>query len=145
MNLSLLGKKAIVCGSTDGIGKSSAMLMAKRGAEIILVSRNKDKLEMTISELSWENGQNHSFISADFNNSDELEEKTMEIAKKITEKSPYAIERAKQSVKSVSNMKLKEGLKFEREMFLECFNSDDGKEGITAFIEKRKANLLLQH
>jgi len=75
MNLSLLGKKAIVCGSTDGIGKSSAMLMAKRGAEIILVSRNKDKLEMTISELSWENGQNHSFISADFNNSDELEEK----------------------------------------------------------------------
>ena len=64
----------------------------------------------------------------------------MEIANKITEKSPYAIERAKQSVKSVSNMNLREGLKFEREMFLECFTSDDGKEGITAFIEKRKAN-----
>ena len=37
-------------------------------------------------------------------------------------------------------MNLREGLKFEREMFLECFTSDDGKEGITAFIEKRKAN-----
>jgi enoyl-CoA hydratase len=73
-------------------------------------------------------------------NPDELEDKTMEIAKTITEKSPYAIERAKRSVKSVSNMNLDKGLKFEREMFLECFNSDDGKEGITAFIEKRKAN-----
>lgn len=73
-------------------------------------------------------------------NPDELEDKTMEIAKTITEKSPYAIERAKRSVKSVSNMNLEKGLKFEREMFLECFNSDDGKEGITAFIEKRKAN-----
>ena len=70
----------------------------------------------------------------------ELEIKTMEIAKTITEKSPYAIERAKRSVKSVSNMELKKGLKFEREMFLECFNSEDGKEGITAFMEKRKAN-----
>jgi enoyl-CoA hydratase len=70
----------------------------------------------------------------------ELEMKTMEIAKTIAEKSPYAIERAKRSVKSVSNMKLKKGLQFERKMFLECFNSEDGKEGITAFMEKRKAN-----
>ncbi len=70
----------------------------------------------------------------------ELEIKTMEIAKTIAEKSPYAIERAKRSVKSVSNMKLEKGLQFEREMFLECFNSEDGKEGITAFMEKRKAN-----
>jgi enoyl-CoA hydratase/carnithine racemase len=37
-------------------------------------------------------------------------------------------------------MKLEKGLRFEREMFLECFNSEDGKEGITAFMEKRKAN-----
>ena len=35
MNMSLEGKRALVCGSTDGIGKSSAILMAKRGAEII--------------------------------------------------------------------------------------------------------------
>jgi enoyl-CoA hydratase len=70
----------------------------------------------------------------------ELEIKTMEIAKTISEKSPYAIERAKRSIKSVSNMKLKKGLQFERKMFLECFNSEDGKEGITAFMEKRKAN-----
>ena len=70
--------------------------------------------------------------------SDELETKTMEIANTIVEKSSYAIERAKKSVKAVSKMNLEEGLKFEREMFIECANSEDGKEGITAFIEKRK-------
>lgn len=70
--------------------------------------------------------------------SDELETKTMEIATTIVEKSSYAIERAKKSVKAVSKMNLEEGLKFEREMFIECANSEDGKEGITAFIEKRK-------
>ncbi|MEC9376654.1 MAG: SDR family oxidoreductase [Candidatus Neomarinimicrobiota bacterium] len=75
MNLSLAGKKAIVCGSTDGIGKASAILMAKRGAEITLVARNKDKLSITISELSHEHGQKHSFISADFNYPDELKQR----------------------------------------------------------------------
>ena len=62
----------------------------------------------------------------------------MEIANTITQKSSYAIERAKKSIKAVSEMSLENGLKLEREMFVECANSEDGKEGITAFIEKRK-------
>ena len=33
---------------------------------------------------------------------------------------------------------MKKGLKKEQELFVECFKSYDGKEGITAFIEKRK-------
>ncbi len=70
--------------------------------------------------------------------SEDLESKTMEIANTITQKSSYAIERAKKSIKAVSEMNLKDGLKLEREMFVECANSEDGKEGITAFIEKRK-------
>ena len=41
MNLSLEGKKAIVCGSNDGIGKSSAILMAERSVGITLVARNE--------------------------------------------------------------------------------------------------------
>ena len=69
---------------------------------------------------------------------DTLEEKTMEIATLIAEKSPYAVERAKKSVKLASNTTMKKGLKKEQELFVECFKSNDGKEGITAFIEKRK-------
>ena len=75
MNLSLTGTKAIVCGSTNGIGKASAILMAEHGAEITLVARNEDKLNTTMSELSQEQGQKHSFISVDFNNPDELKQK----------------------------------------------------------------------
>ncbi|MBT4154233.1 MAG: SDR family NAD(P)-dependent oxidoreductase, partial [Candidatus Marinimicrobia bacterium] len=52
MNLSLKNKHAIVCGSTDGIGKASALLLAERGASITLVARNNDKLNQTLSELS---------------------------------------------------------------------------------------------
>ena len=71
---------------------------------------------------------------------EELESKTIEIANTIAEKSSFAIERAKKSVKAVAEMNLEDGLKLEREMFVECANSEDGKEGITAFIEKRKPN-----
>ena len=52
MDLSLKGNRAIVCGSTDGIGKASALLMAERGASITLVARNKEKLNATLTELS---------------------------------------------------------------------------------------------
>ncbi|MBA60184.1 MAG: crotonase [Euryarchaeota archaeon] len=71
---------------------------------------------------------------------DDLMDEAMEIANTIGEKSKYAVERAKKSIKAVSEMNLKDGLKLERKMFIECLNSEDGKEGITAFIEKRKPN-----
>ena len=45
MDLKLNGKRALVCGSTDGIGKASAILMAERGAAIVLMARNQVKLE----------------------------------------------------------------------------------------------------
>ncbi len=74
MELSLKGNRAIVCGSTDGIGKASALLMAERGASITLVARNKNKLNTTLTELSTEYGQSHSNICADFNHPNELKQ-----------------------------------------------------------------------
>ena len=72
MDKSLKGKTAIVCGSTDGIGKSTAVLMADRGCQIILVARNQDKLDSTLAELN--NNQNHSSVCANFDNPEELKE-----------------------------------------------------------------------
>lgn len=66
MNLSLQGKKAIVCGSTQGIGKASAIELALLGAEVTLVARNKSKLEEVVRELPSSHGQKHNFIVADF-------------------------------------------------------------------------------
>ena len=78
MDLSLKGNRAIVCGSTDGIGKASALMMAERGASITLVARNKDKLYTTLTELSTEYGQNHFTVCSDFNQPDELKKMMQE-------------------------------------------------------------------
>ena len=75
MKLSLNNKHAILCGSTDGIGKASALLMAQRGASLTLVARNQKKLDQTLSELSTDHGQVHFSVCADFNEPDQLKEK----------------------------------------------------------------------
>jgi len=79
MNLSLNNKHAILCGSTDGIGKASALLMAQRGASLTLVARNQKKLDQTLSELSTDHGQVHFSLCADFNEPDQLKEKITRI------------------------------------------------------------------
>ncbi|XP_039723314.1 very-long-chain 3-oxoacyl-CoA reductase [Pteropus medius] len=46
-----LGEWAVVTGSTDGIGKSYAKELAKRGMKIVLISRSQDKLNQVSSEI----------------------------------------------------------------------------------------------
>jgi enoyl-CoA hydratase len=69
---------------------------------------------------------------------DQLEAKTMEIAKLIAEKSPVALRLAKESVKLASRSNLDEGLRREVDLFALCFSSEDKDEGVKAFLEKRK-------
>lgn len=85
MNLSLNNKHAILCGSTDGIGKASALLMAQRGASITLVARNQKKLDQTLSELSTDHGQVHFSLCADFNQPDQLKAKITDHMKVIVD------------------------------------------------------------
>jgi len=72
MNLSLKEKKAIVCGSTDGIGKACALELADLGASITLIARNEEKLKKTLDELSTTEGQTHDYLCADFQQPDYL-------------------------------------------------------------------------
>jgi 3-oxoacyl-[acyl-carrier protein] reductase len=72
MNLSLKGKKAIVCGSTQGIGKAIAFELAELGAEIILVARSEEKLLEVKKELDNKTGIKHHYIVADFSFPPEL-------------------------------------------------------------------------
>ena len=80
MKRSLNGKIAIVCGSTSGIGRACASLLAKKGASIVLAARNEEKLISTINNLD---GEGHSYICADFNDSDNLRKKAIDHLKKI--------------------------------------------------------------
>ena len=127
---SKLGQPEINLGIIPGAGgtqRLTRLIGEGRAMEMILTGRM----------ITAEEACNYGILNFTYA-AEELEAKTMEIANKIAEKSSYAIERAKKSVKAVSQMNLEEGLKLEREMFIECANSEDGKEGITAFMEKRK-------
>lgn len=68
----------------------------------------------------------------------DLEAKTMEIANRISEKSPIALRMAKEAVKIASRSNLDEGLRREVDLFALCFSSEDKDEGVAAFLEKRK-------
>jgi enoyl-CoA hydratase len=69
---------------------------------------------------------------------EELEAKTMEMANKIAEKSPIALQLAKEAVKLASRSNLDEGLRREIDLFAVCFSTEDKTEGVSAFLEKRK-------
>ncbi len=80
MDLKLNNKYALVCGSTAGIGKASAIALATEGANVTLVARNEDKLKQVIAELP--NSENHSYIVADFSNPEKLQNKVSEFIHK---------------------------------------------------------------
>ncbi len=69
---------------------------------------------------------------------DELEAKTMELAEKIAEKAPIALQLSKEAVKFASRSNLDEGLRREVDLFAICFSTEDKQEGVAAFLEKRK-------
>ncbi len=70
--------------------------------------------------------------------SGELEAETMKLAEKIAEKAPIALQLSKEAVKFASRSNLDEGLRREVDLFAICFSTEDKKEGVSAFLEKRK-------
>ena len=71
MDLQLINKNALVGGSTQGIGKATAIALAYEGANVTLIARNEETLKQVLSELPGE-GQ-HSYIIADFSKPDQLD------------------------------------------------------------------------
>lgn len=88
MIIDLSKKKALVCGSSQGIGKAIAVELARSGADVILVSRNEELLRKVLREMPAEKNQNHNIIVADFSKPDELKKK---IHNFVTENSPVHI------------------------------------------------------
>src|SRR6185503_19243460 len=72
MNLSLEGKYAIICGSTQGIGFAIAEELALLGANCTLIARNEESLKEAIHNLDIALRQQHNYLVADFTNPEEL-------------------------------------------------------------------------
>ncbi|MFK5889937.1 MAG: SDR family oxidoreductase [Flavobacteriaceae bacterium] len=66
MKINLIGKKALVGGSSQGLGKAIAKELANCGATVTLVSRNKCKLQKVLLELPTKFQQKHQFLEVDY-------------------------------------------------------------------------------
>ena len=79
MDLQLINKNALVCGSTQGIGKATVFALAEEGVNVTLIARNEEKLKAVLAELKacqFERSreQCHSYLVADFSKPDEVAE-----------------------------------------------------------------------
>lgn len=69
MNIDLSGRKALVCGSSQGIGAAIAKSLAFCGAKVLLVARDEKLLQKTMNELK---GDGHSHLSLDFSRKEDI-------------------------------------------------------------------------
>lgn len=70
--IDLSNKRALVCGSSQGIGKAAAEIFARQGASVTLLSRNESALNNVKATLATDHGQSHHVLIGDFANPDAL-------------------------------------------------------------------------
>ena len=76
-------------------------------------------------------------------NSDNLMELTTQIAQEISQKPLDSIIATKELIKKSIWLSIEEGLSYEKKLFYDLVNSEDGKEGLRSFVEKRKPNFKI--
>ena len=108
---------------TRAIGKSKSMYMNLTGDFI-------DAKEAHSSGL----------VAKVFKDNEELISESVKVASKIASKGKLAVQAAKEAVLAAEELPLQEGLRLERRLFHSLFATDDQKEGMAAFLEKRKPN-----
>jgi 3-oxoacyl-[acyl-carrier protein] reductase len=75
MEIKLNNRKALVGGSTQGLGKAIAMVLAGCGAEVTLMARNEEKLRTVLAEMPQEHGQKHGYLVVDFSDTESYKTK----------------------------------------------------------------------
>lgn len=105
---------------TRAIGKSKAM-------DMVLTGR----------ALSAREAEERGLVARVFPTESYLDE-AKNLAREIASKAPVAVRLAKESVNKAFESSLTDGLDFERKMFYFLFGTEDGREGLQAFVEKRK-------
>ncbi|MFK7792313.1 MAG: enoyl-CoA hydratase [Devosiaceae bacterium] len=125
------GQPEITLGIIPGIGGTQRLVHAvgkAKAMDLVLTGRMMDAEEALSAGLV-----------ARMVPVDDLMDTAMEAAEKIGEMSHAATMMAKEAVNRAFEVPLSEGLRFERRAFQSLFATDDQKEGMEAFIEKRSA------
>jgi len=111
---------------TRFIGKSKAMEMVLTGRMMDAQEAERSGLVSRVVPLA------------------ELRKEALKVAEKISQMSMPIVMMAKESVNRTYESTLAEGMRFERRLFHSAFATEDQKEGMAAFVEKRKANFKNQ-
>ncbi len=125
------GQPEINLGVIPGMGGSQRLTRAvgKYRAMELLLSGDMFSAE---DALQW--GLINKVVPSEF-----LLEEAKSLAKKIAEKPMIAVQIAKEMVCKGDDLSIREGLEYERRKFADLFDTEDQKEGMKAFVEKRKA------
>src|SRR5260221_12544633 len=65
MDLGLRGRSAIVCAASQGLGKASAMALAREGVNLVIAARRTDVLESAANEIASATGNRPKTVIAD--------------------------------------------------------------------------------
>ncbi|MDP1676867.1 MAG: enoyl-CoA hydratase-related protein [Bacteroidota bacterium] len=125
------GQPEINLGVIPGMGGSQRLTRAVgkyRAMELLLTG------DMFSAEDALKWGLINKVVPSEF-----LIEEAKSLAKKIASKPMMAIRTAKEMINKADDLSLHEGLEYERKKFADLFDTEDQKEGMKAFVEKRKA------
>ncbi len=128
-NTAKFGQPEIKIGTMPGAGGTQRLTRAigkVRAMEMVLTGK------FISAEEALSYGLVNRIVPAEL-----LLDETLKLATEIAKLSPVAIKLAKESVNNAFNSTLDEGLQFERKNFYLTFASQDQKEGMAAFVEKR--------
>jgi len=126
------GQPEITLGTIPGSGGTQRLTRAvgkAKAMEMILTGRMMDAEEAERAGL----------VSRVVPAEDVVDE-AIKVAERIAEMSMPAVAMAKESVNRAFELGLAEGVRFERRLFQSTFATDDRKEGMSAFTEKRQAS-----
>jgi enoyl-CoA hydratase len=96
------------------------------------------EMVLTGAQISAQEMANHGLVNRVVPKGEHLSE-AMKLAQTIVAQPPIAIRLAKESVLAAFETSLEEGLELERKNFFLLFATEDKREGMQAFMEKRKA------
>ncbi|HAP35371.1 MAG TPA: enoyl-CoA hydratase [Bacteroidetes bacterium] len=125
------GQPEINLGVIPGMGGSQRLTHAVgkyRAMELLLTG------DMFSAEDALQWGLINKVVPSEF-----LLEEAKSLAKKIAGKPMIAVQIAKEMICKAHDLSLREGLEYERRKFADLFDTEDQKEGMKAFVEKRKA------
>jgi enoyl-CoA hydratase len=126
------GQPEIKLGVTPGMGGSQRLTRAigkAKAMEMCLTGRMMDAAEAERSGLV-----------AKIVPADQLLDEALKTAEAITAMPPLAAIAVKEQVNAALELPLSQGIRFERRLFHSLFGTEDQKEGMTAFVEKRPGN-----